>query len=87
MFSCYINLLKNNFRNNNERKEKAKNAARDRRTQESDYFEVRNTPTKKFLTWSEIFEIKWVPENLYTFSIAGQIVNVYKFSGTHFNYM
>ena len=28
--------------------------------------------------------IKWVPENMYTFSIAGHIVNVYKFSGTHF---
>ena len=26
--------------------------------------------------------IKWVPENLYTFSMAGYIVNV--FSGTHF---
>ena len=30
--------------------------------------------------------IKWVPENLYTFSMAGYIVNVYKFSGTHFNF-
>ena len=29
--------------------------------------------------------IKWVPENMYTFSIMGHIVNVYKFSGTHFN--
>ena len=28
-------------------------------------------------------KIKWVPENLYTFSMAGYIVNVYKFSGTH----
>ena len=28
--------------------------------------------------------IKWVPENMYTFSIAAHIVNVYKFSGTHF---
>ena len=28
--------------------------------------------------------IKWVPENMYTFSVASQIVNVYKFSGTHF---
>ena len=33
----------------------------------------------------KIFELKWVPENMYTFSIAGHIVNVYKFSGTHFN--
>ena len=30
------------------------------------------------------WEIKWVPENMYTFSIVGIIVNVYKFSGTHF---
>ena len=30
--------------------------------------------------------IKWVPENLYTFSMAGYIVNVYKFSGTHFSW-
>ena len=29
-------------------------------------------------------KLKWVPENMYTFSIASQIVNVYKFSGTHF---
>ena len=29
-------------------------------------------------------QIKWVPEILYTFSMAGYIVNVYKFSGTHF---
>ena len=28
--------------------------------------------------------IKWVPENMYTFSIVAYIVNVYKFSGTHF---
>jgi len=34
-----INLAPSKRRNNNERKEKAKNAARDRRTQESDYFE------------------------------------------------
>ena len=45
VFSCLSNLFNNNFRNNNERKEKAKNAARDRRTQESDYFEVRKAPT------------------------------------------
>ena len=32
-----------------------------------------------------VWLIKWVPENLYTFSMAGYIVNVYKFSGTHFN--
>ena len=32
----------------------------------------------------EIKQKKWVTENLYTFSIAGQIVNEYKFSGTHF---
>ena len=31
-----------------------------------------------------IFKIKWVKENMYTFSIAVHIVNVYKFSGTHF---
>ena len=30
----------NLFRNNDDRKEKAKNAARERRTQESDFFEV-----------------------------------------------
>jgi len=34
-----ISLAPSKRRNNNERKEKAKNAARDRRTQESDYFE------------------------------------------------
>ena len=28
--------------------------------------------------------LKWVPENIYTFSIAAHIVNVYKFSGIHF---
>ena len=28
--------------------------------------------------------IKWVPEIMYTFSISLHIVNVYKFSGTHF---
>ena len=30
--------------------------------------------------------IKWGPENMYTFSIAGHIVNVYKFPGPHFIY-
>ena len=50
MLNVKVTSLIINFRNNNERKEKAKNAARDRRTQESDYFEVRNTPTKIFLT-------------------------------------
>ena len=29
-------------------------------------------------------KVKWVPENLNTFSIAGQVVIVYKFSGRHF---
>ena len=45
MLNVKVTSLIINFRNNNERKEKAKNAARDRRTQESDYFEVRKAPT------------------------------------------
>ena len=32
----------------------------------------------------QVIIIKWVPENLCTFSIASQIVNEYKFSRTHF---
>ena len=32
----------------------------------------------------DLFILKWVPENMYTFSIIGHIVNVYKVSGTHF---
>ena len=35
-------------------------------------------------TLKMILKLKWVPENLYTFSIIGHIVNVYKFSETHF---
>ena len=31
-------------------------------------------------------KIKRVPENMYTFSIVAYMVNVYKFSGTHFIY-
>ena len=30
-------------------------------------------------------QIKWVPENLYTFTIWPALEKVYKFSGTHFN--
>ena len=33
----------------------------------------------------DLVKLKWVPENMYTFSIAVHIVNVYKFSVTHFN--
>ena len=31
-----------------------------------------------------LLTLKWVQDIMYTFSIALQIVNVYKFSGTHF---